>query len=126
VAEVAQLAGCPYEVLRKHRSGDRQVEVSVPLQEAFHGSTPVILDDIASSGRTLIEAVGRLKAIETAPPLCVLIHAVFAGSAYQDILAAGAERVVSTDTIPHPSNAISIAPALADRVIPCLGKDLTK
>jgi ribose-phosphate pyrophosphokinase len=126
VVEVAELAGCPYEVLRKHRSGDRQVEVSVPRQEAFLGRTPVILDDIASSGRTLIEAVRRLKAVAPAPPVCVLIHAVFADSAYEDILAAGAERVVSTDSIPHPSNAISVASALADQVMPYLGKDLTR
>jgi ribose-phosphate pyrophosphokinase len=126
VAQVAELAGCPYEVLRKRRSGDRQVEVSEPQESAFHGKTPVILDDIASSGRTLIEAVEKLKAVATAPPVCVLIHAVFADTAYEDVLAAGAERVVSTDSIPHPSNAISVAPALAEQAIPFLGKDLTR
>lgn len=120
VAEVAQLTGCPYEVLQKHRSGDRQVEVSMPQQAMLDARTPVILDDIASSGRTMIEAVGRLKAIGAAPPVCVLIHALFGGNAYDDILAAGAARVVSTDSIPHPSNAISLALALAKHTSPHL------
>lgn len=116
VAEVARLAGCPYEVLEKRRSGDRQVDVSAPEQGPLRGRTPVILDDIASSGRTMIRALEQLKAMGTAAPVCLLIHAVFADTAYEDILAAGAAQVVSTDSIPHPSNAISLGPALGDHV----------
>lgn len=114
VAEVARLADRPYEVLEKHRSGDRSVEVSVPHSEALLAGTPVILDDIASSGRTLIQAIERLLAAGTRPPICVVIHAVFAGDAYADILTAGAARVVTTDSIPHASNAVSLAQALAN------------
>ena len=114
VAEVARLAGRPFEVLEKRRSGDRSVEVSIPHGEALLAGTPVILDDIASSGRTLIQAIERLLAAGTRPPVCLVIHAVFAGDAHADILAAGAAGVVTTDSIPHASNAISLAQALAD------------
>jgi len=114
VAEVARLASRPFEVLEKRRSGDRSVEVSVPHSEALLAGTPVILDDIASSGRTLIQAIERLLAAETRPPICVVIHAVFARDAHADILAAGAARVVTTDSIPHASNAVSLAQLLAD------------
>lgn len=41
-------------------------------------------------------------------------------------LAAGAARVVSTDSIPHPSNAISLAPALAGQMMPHLGRGVTR
>ncbi len=114
VAEVARLAGRPYEVLRKVRTGDRQVEVSVPDSAALRDGTPVILDDIASSGRTLVRTIERLVAAGTRAPVCLVIHAVFAGSAHDDILAAGAARIITTDTIPHPSNAIGIASVLAE------------
>ena len=114
VAEVARLADRPYEVLEKRRSGDRSVEVSIPHSEALLAGTPVILDDIASSGRTLIQAIQRLLATGTRPPICVVIHAVFAGDAHTDILSAGAARVVTTDSIPHASNAVSLAQVLAD------------
>lgn len=113
VAQVARLADRPFEVLEKHRSGDRNVEVSVPHSEALLTGTPVILDDIASSGRTLIQAIERLRTAGTSPPVCLVIHAVFAGNACADILAAGAARVVTTDSIPHVTNAISLAGALA-------------
>ena len=121
VAQVAQLAGCPYEVLRKHRLGDRSVRVSVPDSPALLTGTPVIVDDIASSGRTMVSAIERLAEAGAKPPICAVIHAVFADSAYDDILAAGAHRVVSTDTIPHASNAIGVSGILAKAVKDCMG-----
>ena len=113
VAEVARTAGRPYEVLTKVRSGDWQVDVSVPESDALKHGTPVVLDDIASSGRTMIRAMEHLIAAGTRSPVCVIIHAVFAGSAYEDILAAGAARVITTDSIPHQTNVISLADPLA-------------
>jgi len=116
VARVAALAGCPYEVLRKYRSGDREVEVSAPSGAALKAGTAVILDDIASSGRTLVKTIERLAPTRGSPPVCVVIHAVFAAGAHAGILAAGARRIVTTDSIPHESNGISIAPLLAEAV----------
>lgn len=128
VAEVARISGRPFQVLAKVRSGDRQVDVSVPESDALKHGTPVILDDIASSGRTMIRAMEHLIAAGTAPPVCVIIHAVFAGRAFEDILAAGAARVITTDSIPHETNAISladsIAHALSDRVEIPIGRTL--
>lgn len=116
VGDVARLAGRPYDVLRKIRKGDREVEVSVPRTAALRHGTPVILDDIASSGRTLVRTLDRLREAGARPAVCVVIHAVFAGDAAEDIRRAGAARVVTTDSIPHPSNAIGIAALLADAV----------
>jgi len=116
VAEVARMAGQPYEVLTKVRTGDRQVEVSVPASEALKNRTPVVLDDIASSGRTMVRAIERLVSAGTRSPICVIIHAVFAGNAYEDILAAGAARLVTTDSIPHNSNEITLARTLASAI----------
>jgi ribose-phosphate pyrophosphokinase len=114
VAEVARLAGRPYEVLEKTRKGDRDVEVSVPKSAALRQGTPVVLDDIASSGRTMVRAVEQLLAAGTPAPVCMVIHAVFACNAHDEILTAGAERIVTTDTIPHPTNAIGTAALLAE------------
>jgi len=113
VAEVARLAERPYEVLQKVRQGDRKVEVSLPESGALRAGTPVILDDIASTGQTLVRSLNRLRALGAKPAACVIIHAVFAGSAYADIRAAGAARIVTTNTICHESNGISIATPLA-------------
>ena len=114
VAEIAQHAGVPFQVLRKIRHGDRDVEVSLPDIDGARGRTPVVVDDIVSSGGTLIETLGHLKQLGLPAAVCVAIHAVFALDSYQQLLAAGADRVVSTDSITHATNAISIAPLLAD------------
>lgn len=113
VADIARRAGVPHQVLKKIRHGDRDVEVSLPDAAAARGRTPVIVDDIVSSGRTVIETLGHLKRLGLPPAICVAIHAVFAGDAYQQLLTAGAARVVSTDSITHASNAIAIAALLA-------------
>ena len=114
VADIAARAQVPFQVLTKIREGDRAVRVSLPDPEAAHGRTPVVVDDIVSSGHTMIETLKHLAALGLAPATCLVTHAVFAEDAYDRLLAAGAQRVVSTDTIPHSAcNAIAMAPLLA-------------
>ena len=114
VSDIADRAGVPYQVLTKIRRGDRDVEVSLPDPDAARGRRPVIVDDIVSSGRTAIETLGHLQRLGLPAAVCIAIHAVFSGDAYEQLLAAGAARVVSTDSIQHPSNAISTAALLAE------------
>ena len=116
IADVARRAEAPSLVLRKVRRGDRQVEVSVPEVDRWRGHTPVLVDDIVSTGRTLIETISRLQRTGLAAPVCVAVHAVFSGSAAEDLLSAGAARIVSCDTVVHSSNAISVAPDLASAI----------
>jgi len=113
VSAVARDAGVPYLVLRKTRRGDRDVEVSVPDVERHLGRTPVLVDDIISTARTMIQTVGHLKRAGLPPPVCIGVHAVFAGDAYADLKRAGAARIVTCNTIAHESNAIDLAPAVA-------------
>lgn len=116
VGEVARLANRPYEVLKKVRTGDRSVEVSVPESAALRHGTPVILDDIASSGRTMVRATERLLAAGAGRPVCLIIHGIFAGNALEDLSSAGALRVVTTDTVPHPTNGIGVARLMAREI----------
>ena len=115
VEEVARRAGAPHLVLRKERHGDRDVQIAVPDLGAWRDRQPVLLDDIASSGRTLIEAARGIAAQGLPPPVCVVVHALFADDAYAE-LSALASRIVSTDAAPHASNAIALAGLLADAV----------
>src|SRR5690606_40771116 len=49
---IAARIGAPYVVLHKTRLGDRRVRIDVPDLSSWRGRTPVLVDDIASSGRT--------------------------------------------------------------------------
>lgn len=108
VSEVAKNAGVPFIVLQKIRHGDRDVEVSVPQVEEYKNYTPVLVDDIISTARTMIETVGLLKNVGMMPPVCIGVHAVFAGSAYEDLINSGVNQVVTCNTILHESNTIDI------------------
>lgn len=114
VSDVAGRAGAPYIVLEKTRRGDRDVVVSVPDIDRWRGHTPVLVDDIISTGRTMIETIGHLHRLAFAGPVCIGVHGVFADRAYEELLAAGASRIVTSNTIPHLSNAIDLTAPLAD------------
>ena len=116
VSAVAKGAGAPFMVLEKIRRGDRDVEVSVPYVEHWRNHTPVLVDDIISTARTMIETVGHLRAAGLAPPVCVGVHAVFADNAYKELQAAGAGPIVTTNTITHECNKIDITPLLAEGI----------
>ncbi|WP_339904635.1 ribose-phosphate pyrophosphokinase [uncultured Cyclobacterium sp.] len=116
VSQVAKEADAPFTVLEKVRHGDRDVEVSVPDVTKYKDHTPVLVDDIISTARTMIETVGHLKTAGMRPPVCVGVHAVFAGSAYVDLKNAGVRQVVTCNTIPHESNQIDLSDILAKNI----------
>jgi ribose-phosphate pyrophosphokinase len=116
VDDVATRIGAPHVVLAKVRHGDRDVQVSPPEIARWREHTPVLLDDIISTARTMIATVGHLRAAGLPPPVCVGVHAVFADDAHAALLAAGAARVITSDTIPHATNAIGTASLLAPAV----------
>jgi len=112
VAAVAARAGAPHIVSTKTRRGDRDVSIDLPDLSAVRGRRAVLVDDIVSSGRTMIETARKLATAGMAKPVCVAVHALFADQSYAELLSL-CERVVSTDTVPHASNAISVAALLA-------------
>jgi len=112
VAAVADACGAPFEILTKTRRGDRDVSVSESKRE-WNGHTPVLIDDIVSTGRTLVEATRSLRAAGSSPPVCIAIHAVFADSVEGELVTAGASGIVTCNTITHASNRICVADSIA-------------
>lgn len=113
VERAANHAGLPCRVLEKSRHGDREVEIH--LAGSFDTSrTPVLVDDIISSGHTMAETVRALIAHGTPPPVCVGVHAVFSDGAIDLLKHAGAARVATTNTIPNALACIDVLPILAE------------
>ena len=116
VEQIARVAGAPATVLRKTRRGDYDVSIAADGIDLPKGATPVIVDDIASSARTMIEAVGIVRSAGAPAPVCVAVHAIFAGNSCAELQAAGAARIVSTNAVKHASNEIDLTPVLAPAV----------
>jgi ribose-phosphate pyrophosphokinase len=116
VADVAGRVGVPYVVMTKERRGDREVQVRLPQGVPHEGRTPVLVDDIISSGHTMAAASHVLRGAGWGRPLCVGVHALMDAAALDMLHRAGIARVASCDTVPHPTNAIGVAALLAEGV----------
>ncbi|MEJ8804284.1 ribose-phosphate pyrophosphokinase [Pontibacter sp. H249] len=117
VKEVATLAEAPYLVLTKTRLGDREVQVTQPEMAAYQKHTPVLVDDIISTARTMIETVQHLKRLTPQSPVCIGVHAVFAAGAHEELLQAGAGTIITCNTIVHLSNGITTDRLLAEAIL---------
>lgn len=116
VSSVAQQAQCPYAIGHKERHGDKEVEITLP-QRAFAGEEVVLLDDVASTGRTLAEAAKLLYAAGASTVHCLVTHALFMDDAEQTLANAGVKNIWSTDSVSHGSNQIKLAQILADTLL---------
>ncbi len=109
VAEIATLAHCPYVVSTKIRESDSQVRVSLPEMTAYQDHQPVLVDDIISTGRTMMDAVKGLIGMGMKAPICIGVHALFVGDAYESLVSSGVSSVVTCNTVNHFSNAIDLS-----------------
>jgi ribose-phosphate pyrophosphokinase len=115
VSEVARLADAPFQILEKIRHGDTLVDISPPELAPYKNRTPVLIDDIISSGSTMLETIKHLTMADMKKPVCIGVHGIFAEAAFSQL-----ERfsvVITTQCIPHSSNDIDISQALADAAL---------
>jgi len=97
------------EKSRDRRSGEiRTVEKALPVR----GRDVVIFDDMISTGGTMALAVEVAKKSGARRIVAACTHPLFVGKAAERILAAGAERIVGTDTVPGPYSIVSVAPLI--------------
>ncbi|GBD27428.1 Ribose-phosphate pyrophosphokinase 2 [bacterium HR30] len=112
VQGAAELSGLPWVVGEKERRGDRRVKVV--FRHPLPSPHVMLVDDIASSGATLAQAARALTRMGAERIEAVVVHAIFAPGAEERMRQAGIERVVSCNTVPHPTNRISCVKLLAE------------
>ncbi len=112
VRAAALAHGLDHAVCRKQRRGDHDVAVALPDADV-RGRAVVLLDDVASTGRTLAAAAQGALARGAASVDVAVTHALFVNDALAHVQAAGVRHVWSTDCVPHASNAVAVAPLLA-------------
>jgi ribose-phosphate pyrophosphokinase len=114
-ATLAEMTGFAFQVAEKVRLGDTQVTLKLPDAD-YRGQPVVIVDDMASTGRTLARAAELLKGKGAAEIYAVVTHALFCGDAERVIRDAGVETIWSTDSIDHPTSRIMLEGLLADAI----------
>jgi ribose-phosphate pyrophosphokinase len=94
----AAALGAPLAVVAKARTGP---DVAAPLQVLgdVRGQACLIVDDMASTGRTLAGAAQALAAAGAREVHAMFVHAVMAPGALDRIRAAGVRSIVTTDSV---------------------------
>lgn len=113
VEAVARHAARPHAVFEKTRLGDRDVDVVAAGSPSLAGRTVVIVDDIASSGRTIAQAARVCLGLGARSVDAVVTHALCGDDDLNALTAGGVGRLWSTDSLPHPTNRIALAALLA-------------
>ena len=121
VASAAAAHGFDHAVCSKVRHGDRNVEIALP-ELPVAGRSVVIVDDVASTGHTVAVAAQLLLAAGAVSVDLAVTHALFAEGALALVREAGVSEVWSTDAIAHPTNAVSVAPLIAEALLPLMAR----
>lgn len=115
VDTIAKDINIPCIIAEKIRTGDKQVAVTIANIENYKNYTPVLVDDIIATGLTMIETIKHIKQSLPHLPICIGIHAIFAGNAYAELLQTGS-KIVTCNTIKHPSNQINLNSLIAKSI----------
>ena len=114
VGDLAHRLGLAHAVARKTRRSDRSVEVVFAEPKLFAGRPTLLVDDIVSSGGTLITCAQALVAAGASSVDAIVTHALFPPELTREFLRAGLRSIRSTNSVPHSSNAIALDAVLAD------------
>ena len=113
VSDLAGRLGLAHLVAEKKRHSDRSVSISFADPAILAGRPVLLVDDIASSGGTLISCAKALAEVGAMAVDVIVTHALFPADTTDALLRAGIRSVRSTHTVPHPTNAIRLDGILA-------------
>lgn len=116
VARIAQAHRWQWAVADKRRQGDRDVQITLPDIDIC-GRDVVLVDDMISTGCTLLSALAHVVARQARAAYVMVTHALFAEHVEAALRAAGANAVWSTDSVAHGSNVVPLAGLLAQAVM---------
>ena len=112
IADFADVLDGEPGIIRKIRIDAENVVVS-SISGDVRGRDVVIADDIIATGATVIQSAKKLKSMGARRVFVASTHALFDRKIYADILKAGVEEVISTDTVLSFVSRVSVAGLLA-------------
>jgi ribose-phosphate pyrophosphokinase len=96
----AEALGTPLAIIEKRRNPETGKVTVFNVIGRVNGKTAIIIDDIISSGTTLVEAAGLLHKEGAEDVWSGVIHGIFSGNAVKTIESSQLKRVVVSDTVP--------------------------
>ena len=121
--DLAERLGAQLAIIFKRRPEPDQTQV-IEVVGNIQGKNCVIIDDMISTGHTLVNGVEALKQRGAKRVFAAVTHSIMAGEAVKFIDASALEELVVTDTIPLTKDAtrmvklkvLSLAPLLGEAI----------
>jgi len=110
--KIGEQIGAEYHILHKKRYSSRKVRIFFRKGVELKGRKVVIVDDIISSGHTILETIKELRAIGIRDISVICVHGLFAEGSLKKIQKTGA-KVFSCNTIPNAVSKIDVSLVLA-------------
>lgn len=113
---VAKYLKCHAVVLKKKRWNARTVKIKIKEELELSKNDVVIVDDIISTGHTMIETVKEAKRLGAKRIYCMGVHAILADNADRKLKKLGIKGIIATNAVTNKYDKIDLAPILADEI----------
>jgi ribose-phosphate pyrophosphokinase len=107
------MIGAESRILRKKRYSSYHVEVSLNKKISLKKKNVVIVDDIVSTGHTILEAAKLLRKLGAENIYCVCVHGLFVNDSFKK-LQRNKIKIISTNTLPNEVARIDVSGVIAD------------
>lgn len=112
---VAEKIGVESRILTKKRFSSYHVEVKLNKKIDLKNKNVVIVDDIVSTGHTIIETAKLLRKLGAKSIYCICVHGIFVNDALKK-LRKNKIKITSTNTIPNPVGKIDVSGIIAQNL----------
>jgi|TARA_Y100000310_G_scaffold63439_1_gene58863 ribose-phosphate pyrophosphokinase len=116
VKTVAHGLRCKYAVIEKKRISGRKVKVRLNKKLKLDNKNIVFVDDIISTGNTILECTKILRKLGMKKFYCIAVHGIFVENALERLRKANI-KVVTTNTIPNKVDKIDISQLISEGLI---------
>ena len=124
--EMSEIIGCDCTYLTKVRLGPDKVETKIVdvrcdsesentvNVDSVKGMHAIIIDDIIATGGTIVNAINILKQYGASSIDVCCVHPILTNNGATRIYAAGAGKIIGTNTLSSDTSRVSIAKSIAD------------
>ena len=124
--EMSAIIGCDCTYLTKVRLGPDKVETKIVdvrcdsesentvNVDSVKGMNAIIIDDIIATGGTIVNAINILKQYGASSVDVCCVHPILTNNGATRIYAAGADKIIGTNSLSSDTSRVSLAKAIAD------------
>lgn len=112
---VAEMIKVEFRILEKKRYSSYHVEVKLNKKINLRSKNVVIVDDIVSTGNTILKATRLLRKLGAKNIYCICVHGIFVNNSLKK-LQRNRIKIISTNTIPSKVARIDTSSIIADNL----------